>query len=159
MAKLDADTPIQLTFHKLIVLMVTTRDADRVKHLCVTKFGYSEKDAEKAIAKAIEAITLAADFDRREEIGTAVYRFNDLYEKTSSMQDHKTALAAENSRCKVLGLYATADHVAYKEPTDNMSEEEAMIRCYLLPHVGNEETSTVELARLAALKLTDHINA
>lgn len=142
-------------FHKVILLLVTSRDREFVRKACVEKLGLSETKAKKAVDEAISCITLAADYDRKVEIGKAIIRLDDIFEKSMRVQDQKNALATQKEVNKLLDLYATPDRT---ESEDTHDENNALdtVREYLLPlELGDDETPTVELARLAALKIME----
>jgi len=129
------------------------------RQFCIEKLGLSESEANGTIEQALSEITLAADFDRRNEIGKAVIQLDDIYDKTIRIQDQKTALAVRKEKSKLLGLYPTNSVIEKEDTTDGRGYEDTAIRCHLLPFVGDDTTPTVELARLASLKLTDLLDA
>ena len=127
-----------------------------VRRACVEKLGLSEMDAETAVERALGEIALAADFDRRKEIGKAVIRLEDIFEKSMRIQEQKNALATQKELNKLLGLYPTTEPTTADDTHSEENDVLAAVRGYLLPlELGDDETSTVELARLASLKLTE----
>ena len=146
------------SFHKVIVLLVTSRDSELVQKVCVEKLGFSETDAKKAIERAKQEIAMAAEFDRREQIGKAIVRLEDIYEKSMRVQEQKTALASQKELSKLLGLYPTAEEI--EETSGDENDELTAVRQYLLPlDLGSESTPTVELVRLATYHLQELLSA
>ena len=153
----EAKTEIP-NFHKVIILLVTSRDRELVQQVCVEKLGLSEADARAAIEQALQEITLAADFDRREQIGKAVIRLEDIYEKSMRVQEQKNALATQKEISKLLGLYPVADQDTADTQEENSVLDE--IREYLLPlELGKPEVSTLELVRLATYRIYELMGA
>ncbi|MDR1382786.1 MAG: hypothetical protein LBJ67_02900, partial [Planctomycetaceae bacterium] len=89
----------------VIVLLVTSRDSASVMEYCTKNYGLKASDSEKLVKEAQKRIVLAADYDRREEIGRAVIRFDAIYEECIKSSDSKTALSANIGKCRLLGLY------------------------------------------------------
>ena len=64
----------------------------------------------------MKEITLAADFDIRNEIGKAILQLDDLYDKSVRVQNIKEALAVRKEKSKTLGIYPTADRLTTENP-------------------------------------------
>jgi len=94
-------TPAAQKISQLILAGVSSADiaaqADRL--------GMTAETVVDAIAEAKRAITLAADYDRDEQIGIAFARINNIY-SISADADPKTALAAQKELNKLLSLYS-----------------------------------------------------
>ena len=69
------------------------------------RLGMTAETVVDAIAEAKRAITLAADYNRDEQIGIAFARINNIY-SISADSDLKTALAAQKELNKLLSLYS-----------------------------------------------------
>jgi hypothetical protein len=115
-------------------------------------------DAKAAIIDARRRITIAADYNRTEEIGTAYIRLHDLYKRSLNVQDVKTALAAQKELNKLLDLYTALRAGELEEATEGeMGErgiaaaELAAVREHLLPlELAPEDYPIAEHARIAA---------
>lgn len=90
--------------NKIVLLIVSgVSHADILKH--GEKMNLTQAQAEAMIAEAKTVITIAADYNRDEEVGTARIRLNDLYTRSLSVQDTKTALACLKELALLLHLY------------------------------------------------------
>jgi hypothetical protein len=88
----------------VVLLLIGGMSADEAgSHL--VRDGMSPEDAAGLVSSARQRITLAADYVRTEQIGQSVRRLNDLYAKSMSSDDIKTALQAQRELNKLLGLY------------------------------------------------------
>ena len=79
----------------------------RFETACIEKLQLTAEQANVAIEHAKKAILDAAEIDRDKARGEAVFRFNDLYERSLHMQDVKSALAAQKELNRLLALHAT----------------------------------------------------
>ncbi len=91
--------------HKILLLLITTRNLAEIKKQCIEKLGLTAKQAAETIETACGKIAEAAVWSRDIEAGKALLRLDDLYERSLRVQDTKTALAVERERVKLLGLY------------------------------------------------------
>ncbi|MDR1493151.1 MAG: hypothetical protein LBT05_10570 [Planctomycetaceae bacterium] len=140
--------------HKVILLLVTSRDKEHVRKTCCDKLNLTAEQTDELIDQAESKIVLAADYDRKALIGEAVIRYDDCYNLARKKQCVRDGIAAEDKKCKLLGLYPESKeaHDAGQEQENN--EELEQIRSYLLPlELAKKETPTVELVRLAVIKL------
>jgi len=90
---------------KAVLMLVSGVKADAAEAALVEKLGLAPPDAKAVLVEARNAITVAADYNRAEEIGTAYLRLNDLYTRAIKTQDVKAALAAQRELNKLLSLY------------------------------------------------------
>ena len=102
---LAADAPVAQAIDKVVLLMVSGLSEQAVAGACQQKLGMTPAKAKAAIRRARKLITLAADYNRDEQIGKAVVRLEDLYSRSLRVQDTKTALAAQRELNKLLDLY------------------------------------------------------
>jgi hypothetical protein len=143
---------------KVTLLLVSGLSRETILAAAQAKLGLSAADAEKAISEARRRITLAADYNRVEQIGTGVTRLNDLYARCTQAQDLKTALACQRELHKLLDLYATADQPnaptagnADAGDAEQLRKELAAIREHLEPlGLAPADYPLRELARMAA---------
>jgi hypothetical protein len=163
-AQAGASLPEQ-DLHRVILLLVESRDSARVKRFCADELGMTNAAAEQAVGYVRQQIALAADYDRREEIGKAVIRFDTIYEESLNQVNEKTglktgletALKANLGKCRLLGLNETTEEPS---PADAGKEQTELtgrldrIRGHLeplMPEAG--EVPAEELARLVSLEM------
>jgi hypothetical protein len=94
------------TLDKLILLIVSLADRAKVAAAGIEKLGISPSEVHVAISEAYERIRQAARWSADEEVGTAIVRLNDLYERSLRVQDCKTALATQRELNKLRNVYA-----------------------------------------------------
>jgi hypothetical protein len=123
-----------------------------VERACIDKLGIPAASVNRVLAAARRKITLAADYARDQEIGKALARYNNLYERAVAMQDVKSALAAAKETCRLLGLNRKPEVNIAKDAGDG--DEAARIRLcedHLHPlGLAPREHPLEEHARLAA---------
>jgi hypothetical protein len=114
-------------------------------------------DVTSAIVEAKRRITVAADYNRDQQIGLAINRCNDLYSRSYKEQDYKTALAAQREYNRLLALYALP---VDDDPTANNQETEKQIveaRAHLDPlELAPRDYPLSELCRVVASKFRDY---
>jgi hypothetical protein len=111
-----------------------------------------------AIREARVLLTRAADYNRDEEFGKAITALNELYSLNLKQKDYKSALSVRKELNAMLSLKYVAESTAGKssEASEMMCEDIETIRGYLEPlGLAEPETPTVELARLAAIRITN----
>lgn len=140
----------------VLLLLVTMQSAAKVRAVCVEKLEIPDAEVDGVLADARRRLTVAADFHRDEEVGRALVRLGDLYERSLRVQDVKTALAAQKELNKLLDLYAGAPPAGGEDyhAGGQAAADLAAVRQHLAPlGLGGDDDSTVELARLAVEKL------
>ena len=150
---------------KVVLMLVQGIAPDAARVACIEKLGLSPDDADAVIAQARKNITIAAEFNRAKELGTAIIRLNDLYTRCIRLQDTKTALAAQKEISKMLQLHQsptadpggdaedeTLDASAYGSSANALRA----VREHLAPlALAGDETPTPELARLAVERIVE----
>ena len=91
---------------KLVLLLVSLRDRRKVAEVAVAKLGVPPAAVHALISSAFEKIREAASFDTEEQAGQAIFRLNDLYERSLKVQDCKTALSCQKELTKLQDLYS-----------------------------------------------------
>ena len=90
------------------VLLVTLQDRAAVARACIEKLDIDPAEVDEILDQARRQLTIAADYHRDEEVGRALLRLNDLYERSLRVQDVKTALATQKEIDRLLDLYSAA---------------------------------------------------
>ncbi len=121
----------EATIHKVLLLLITTRNLAEIKRQCTEKLGLSPDQTVKAIEEASGQIAAAAVWNRDIEAGKSLLRLDDLYERSLRVQDIKTALVAERDRAKLVGLHKPK--AIDETDNDRDSELETVIREHLGP--------------------------
>ena len=139
---------------KIVLLLINGVAAESAELVCVTQFGMSAQDAKDIVSDARRRITVAADYTRQEQIGTAVMRLNDLYSKSIAAKDVRVALQAQRELNRLYGLYGDSNEPQQPEQSEEgsgaASELEA-VRGHLVPlGLAPAEYPVSEHARIAA---------
>jgi hypothetical protein len=144
-----------------VLLLVRHRDAVTARARLAGEHGLEAAIAEATVAEARRRLTLAAGADRVEELGRAIQRLNDLYERSwkAIAADETPAAAAFTSAANIqkelnrlLDLYRPADLPG--QQTSQESAELQLIRDYLEPfEFGDDSLPASELVRLAVCRL------
>lgn len=140
---------------KLVLLLVAGVAPDSAKAAAGDELGLNPKEADAAIEAAQQAIVLAADVDRRRELGVAVHRLNSLYTQSVEMADTKVALSAQRELNRLLELSRLPDTNAPntgEEPTSSPEADQlAAVAGHLLPlQLAPADYPVQEHARIAA---------
>lgn len=89
---------------RVTLLLVTLLDRSAVETACRDELGLTPAKAAELIDLAAVRVTAAAAFDRDHQLGRAISRLNDLYQRSLVVQDVKTALAAQREINQLLRL-------------------------------------------------------
>jgi len=92
------------TIDKIVRLLCNVQDRATVVAACLEKLGLDPDHVDAAIEAAVEKVTRAAHFHRDHELGKALTRLNQCYQKAVTIQDTKTAIAAQRELNRLLGL-------------------------------------------------------
>ena len=151
-------SPSQEVLDKLVLLLVSGLARSAIAD-AVGKLGLAPDQAATAIAEARTRIQIAAQWDRNEQLGTAMVRLNDCYRRAMAVQDTKTALAVQRELNRLMDLYRRAEegNSASKQEADAkdaMAAEIAAARAHLAPlGLGDVDTPLAELCRLTVLQV------
>jgi len=118
---------------KIVMLLIGGVSIEKALNYCLTHFGMSVKEGEEAVAEARKKLTLAADFVRDEQLGTAIARLNNLYTKAMAADDIKTALQAQRELNKLMNLYKAVDDSLDEGDSRELLERIKIIERYILP--------------------------
>ena len=136
-----------------VVLLLTNGMTVEAAEGYAAKQGSLDADAaRRLVAEARKRITVAADYARDEQFGKAVMRLDDLYAKSITAQDARTALQAQRELNRLLGLYSGGEPAAGEsEGDDEATRRLDLIAGYLLPlKLTDERYPVEEHARVAA---------
>jgi hypothetical protein len=137
-------------------LLVTVQNRADIETHCQEKLGLSAKQTKNVIETASAKIAEAALFNRDIEAGKSLLRYNDLFERSLRVMDFKTAISAEDKRCKLLGLYEKGK-IETKAEANNTELER--IRSYLEPLIDQDGLPVEEVARLISIKVINTMSA
>jgi hypothetical protein len=136
-----------------IVLLLTNGMSVEAAEAYAVKQGSLDADAaHRLVAEARQRITVAADYTRDEQLGKAITRLDDLYAKSVTAHDTRTALQAQRELNRLLGLYAAGDAAGGGSAEDNDAGQRLeLIASYLLPlKLTDERYPVEEHARVAS---------
>ncbi|MFW6125106.1 MAG: hypothetical protein ACOC46_03065 [Pirellulales bacterium] len=139
---------------KVAVMLISGVNRPDAREAAQQKLGLTEQQADRALQAAQKKITLAADFNRVEEIGQAYMRLNHIYARALRAQDCKTALSAQRELHNLMSLY-DGQRPAGAEAGDGPEASDARAaRAHLAAlDLGPADASLAELARLAVAKI------
>ena len=138
---------------KLVPLLVSNLTTGQI-NAAAEKLGLLSQDLPSALALVKRRITIAADYDRDQQVGTAFVRLNDIYRRSLTVQDVKTALAAQKELNKLLSLYAAIPiDVQTAEPKVGDEETEGAMEHLSSLGLAPEGTGLSELCRLAVARI------
>jgi len=139
------------TRERVLLLMLSGLSPAAVADAMAEKLGIPAEQIDAELAEARRRITLAATFNRDEELGRAILRLNDCYKQALGQKDPKTALTAERERIKLLRLDAMPIDTGGTGPG---ADELAAVRAQLEPlNLAPPDTNVVELCRLAVARI------
>jgi len=147
---------------KVVLLMVSGMSQADLANACVARLGIEPHEVAAVTAEARRRLTRAADYNRDEQLGTAITRMNDIYARAIRAGDIKTALTAQREINKLMDLYREASggygaDEAEDNAIDEVRNELAAIRDHLLPlGLAAENYPLREHARIAADLIRDH---
>ena len=96
---------------KIVRLLCNIQDRASIVGACLNKLNIDPADVDAAIDAAKTKLTRAADYHRDHELGKALTRLNECYQRAVGVQDTKTAISAQREINKLLDLYP-----AYQSP-------------------------------------------
>lgn len=139
---------------KLVLLLVSNLSSEQIAE-AARKLDVAAESVPRAIAEARRRITIAADFHRDEQVGTAFVRLNDLYRRSLAIQDAKTALAAQKEINKLLDLYSgRAVPITPQAAADDSDAEAARSHLAALK-LAPPSAALSELCRLAVARIVE----
>jgi len=110
------------TVERVVLWMVSGLAGDDLENACIAKLNVEPTKVKRLIRTARKRLTLAAEYNRDELLGTAMTRLNDLYGRCIRQQDESKALAVQREINRLTGLYGQAGSGDGGE-TDEAAEE------------------------------------
>jgi hypothetical protein len=144
------------TLDALIRLLISGVTEPAARHACMERFSLTAAAADKALAEARRRITLAADYHRDEELGTAVTRLNDLYARSIKVQDVRTALQAQRELNRLMDLYSLPAESEPGRDLLGLAADHEAARAHLAPlRLAQPHAPLAEHARLAVARILE----
>ena len=152
------------TIDRVIIWMVSGLSGADLETACVAKLEVDPANVKDVIAEARKRLTLAAEYNRDELLGTALTRLNDLYSRCiragsdGNGPNLAKALDVQREINRLTGLYRPASLGGYSGASQGgeADEELAAVGEYLLSlHLTSDSYPLREHARLAAQRIAE----
>ena len=104
----DSGTPdafAPAVIDKIVRLLCNIQDRGSIVAACLNKLAIPADQVDAAIDEAKDKLTRAANYHRDHELGRALTRLNECYQRAVTVQDTKTAISAQREINHLLGLY------------------------------------------------------
>jgi hypothetical protein len=137
---------------RVVLLLTNGMSVEAAEGYAVKQGSLDADAAHRLVAEARQRITVAADYTRDEQLGKAITRLDDLYAKSVTAHDTRTALQAQRELNRLLGLYAGGDAAGGGAAEDSDAGQRLeLIASYLLPlELTDERYPVEEHARVAS---------
>lgn len=149
------------TIDRVLLWMVSGLAGGDLETACVAKLDVDPSQVKAVIAEARKRLTLAAEYNRDELLGTALTRLNDLYSRCiragadGNGPNLAKALDVQREINRLTGLYRQPS-LAGLDATSEASEELEAVGEYLLPlALASDSYPIREHARLAAQRIRE----
>ena len=152
------------TIDRVLLWMISGLAGADLENACIAKLDIDPAQVRGVISEARKRLTLAAEYNRDEMLGTALTRLNDLYGRcmrtttTEGRPDPNVAKALDVQKeiSRLAGLYRSVSFGGGESGASEASEELTAIGEYLLPLALAGETYPLrEHARLAVQRITE----
>ena len=146
------DARISTIRDRVVLLLINGVSVTAAESYCMTQ-GVGPDDAGRIVGEARKKITVAADYTRDEQLGRAIMRMEDLYAKSITAQDVRTAIQAQRELNRLLSLYTPRGDTGTPAAEDValLRRQIELISGYLLPlQLTDAQYPIEEHARLAA---------
>ncbi|MBI5725031.1 MAG: hypothetical protein HZA50_13805 [Planctomycetes bacterium] len=144
------------TIERVLLWMVSGLAGADLETACIAKLDVDPSQVGSVIAEARKRLTLAAEYNRDELLGTALTRLNDLYSRCIRTQNEAKALDVQREINRLTGLYRQYGLPAAGQGDSEASDELAAVGEYLLPlRLTSENYPLREHARLAARRIAE----
>jgi len=149
------DTPPHI-LDAVIRLLISGVTEPAILHACSEKFSLDAAAAERALAEGRRRITLAADYHRDQELGTAISRLNNLYSESIRLHDVRTALQAQRELNRLMDLYSLPAETPAGADLVQAAADLVAARAHLLPlRLAAADAPLPEHARLAVARILE----
>jgi hypothetical protein len=150
------------TIDRVLLWMVSGLSGADLETACVAKLDVDPTGVKAVIAEARKRLTLAAEYNRDEMLGTALTRLNDIYGRCiraggaeGSGPNLAKALDVQREINRLAGLYRQPS-MATESGSSEASEELEAVGEYLFPlALAGENYPLREHARLAAQRIAE----
>ena len=150
---------------RVLLWMVSGLSGADLESACIAKLSVPPENVKAVVAEARKRLTLAAEYNRDEMLGTALTRLNDLYGRCiragtdGNGPNLAKALDVQREINRLAGLYRGTGPLSPDSPGTVESEaaaELAAIGEYLLPlELADESYPLREHARLAVCRIQE----
>lgn len=100
---------VEYRVNQVYLLIMSGADAREIYKYAEAQWQISTRQADNYIRKAKDQFEDLADTVRKQELGKALARLNDLYKRNLKINDFKAALAVQKEIDTLLGLHAIPD--------------------------------------------------
>lgn len=150
----------ETTIERIVLWMISGLGGVDLENAVIGKLGVDPTQAKAVIGEARKRLTLAAEYNRDEMLGTALTRLNDLYSRCIRVgegQNLAKALDVQREINRLAGLYRGTGLAAAEQGGNESSEELAAVAEQLLPlELASESYPLREHARLAAQTILEN---
>ncbi len=151
----DSDAELD-RIQQVILWMVSGLSEKGLRDAAEGKLGLGPSEVPELLAEARRRLTVAAEYNRDEMIGTALTRLNDIYGRCVRSEDWAKALQAQKEINRLADLYAKQAPEDVAGGGEDGSGELEGIAQHLLPlGLLSEEYPLSEHARVAAERIRD----
>jgi len=141
---------------RALLWMVSGLAGADLENACIAKLDVDPAQVKAVIAEARRRLTVAADYNRDELLGTALTRLNDLYSRCLRQQNEAKALDVQREINRLTGLYGRPAAAAGDGADGEAAEELAAVVEHLLPlKLADPAYPPREQARLAAQRIRE----
>ena len=156
------NTATDSTIERVLLWMVSGLAGADLENACVAKLDVDPASVKAVVAEARKRLTLAAEYNRDELLGTALTRLNDLYSRCiragadGNGPNLAKALDVQREINRLTGLYRQPSLAGMDSGSTESGEELAAVGEHLFPlSLAGENYPLREHARLAAQRIAE----
>ncbi len=144
----------------LALLLVQGYTVEKVQAYAAQQWNLETDEAAALVAESRTKLTLAADYAKDEQVGTAITRLNDLYAKSVKDGDFKTALQAQREMNRLMNLYVPDEIDGASQRESEAEQRLSLIESYISPlELTDSRYPLEEHCRVAAEIIRQQKNA